>query len=122
MFAKHPHVRFETISGTKFHVKHQTQTAEDNEHGLESQQWYLVNKENNEWLSAWHDLDLDSKCGEDYTVTGVIEITQGTVKKLELNKHLPGNPVMQDYNKDDDGTMMHRNYCRRPTFNYGMLP
>jgi inorganic pyrophosphatase len=27
----------------------------------------------------------------------VIEITKGTTKKLEIDKTLPGNPVMQDY-------------------------
>ena len=39
---------------------------------------------------------MDSSIQGDHYVTGVTEITLSTSKKLEVNKNLPFNPVMQD--------------------------
>lgn len=52
----------------------------------------------------------------------MIEITAGTTRKLEIMKELPYNPVMQDYTKGKDGSRIHRNYAKAPTFNYGFIP
>lgn len=97
------------------------QKAEDNKHGLESRQWFLQNGKTGELLSPWHDLEMESQCDEENTITGVIEITKGTNKKLEIDKQLQGNPVMQDYSSVK-GQKIHRTYSKPPTFNYGFIP
>lgn len=73
-------------------------------------------------MSPWHDIEMESKCDEEYTLTGVIEITQNTTKKLECMKELPHNPIMQDYKKNEDGKYIHRSYVKAPQFNYGFIP
>ena len=90
-------MRSETLSGTKFRVEERIQKAEDNEHKLESKQWFLLNEKTGGYLSSWHDIEM--KGAADNTITGVIEITRGTQMKLEVSKTLPGNPLMQDYTK-----------------------
>jgi inorganic pyrophosphatase len=47
----------------------------------------LQNGKTGELLSSWHDLEMESQCDEENTITGVIEITKGTNKKLEVDKH-----------------------------------
>jgi inorganic pyrophosphatase len=54
-------------------------------------------------------------------ITGVIEITKGTNKKLECFKEMEGNPIMQDYTKKRESSE-HRVYTKPPEFNYGFLP
>jgi 3'-phosphoadenosine 5'-phosphosulfate synthase len=68
--------------------------------------------------SAWHDLDLfaDESRGL-YNL--VVEIPMYSTAKLELNKGIAGNPIMQDVNKD--GTQRFFTYGA-PAFNYGLLP
>lgn len=59
------------------------------------------------------------------TVSGVIEITKGTNRKLEIMKELEGNPVMQDYTSvkgQPSHVKQHRSYVKAPQFNYGYLP
>lgn len=59
------------------------------------------------------------------TVSGVIEITKGTNRKLEVMKEIEGNPVMQDYTSvrgQPSHVKKHRNYVKAPVFNYGFLP
>jgi len=68
-------------------------------------------------LSPWHDLPLypSSPSG---LVNFVCEIPRGVTAKLEVQKKVPNNPIMQDTKK---GKLRH--YTYGPTFfNYGMLP
>lgn len=58
-------------------------------------------------------------------MSGVIEITKGTNRKLEVMKEIEGNPVMQDYTSvrgQPSHVKKHRNYVKAPVFNYGFLP
>lgn len=122
VFAKEPYIRTKTLSGIKLAVQQEVQEKEDNIHGLESRQWFLKNRETGEFLSPWHDVELESAIDEEFTVTGVIEITQGTTKKLECMKEIPNNPIMQDYKKAAGGQYQHRAYAKPPQFNYGFIP
>jgi len=68
-------------------------------------------------ISPWHDLPLypgDSK----KLVNFVCEIPRGSTAKLEVQKKLPNNPIMQDTKK---GELRYYTYGS-PFFNYGMLP
>jgi len=71
-------------------------------------------------LSPWHDLELYPNGGSASSglVNFVCEIPKGVTAKLEVQKKLPNNPIMQDTTK---GKL--RYYTYGPTFfNYGMLP
>jgi sulfate adenylyltransferase len=82
----------------------------------EGYKFYYTNK--NEQVSAWHSLPLyaDEKEG---TFNFVNEIPKLTRAKMELNKEEPGNPIMQDTNKD--GSLRFYTYGDS-RFNYGFLP
>jgi inorganic pyrophosphatase len=45
-------------------------------------------------MSPWHDIELESSSEKENMITGVIEITKGTNKKLECFKEIRGNPIM----------------------------
>lgn len=49
----------------------------------------------------------------------MVEIPALTSAKLEVNKEVKGNPIMQDTNKD--GSPRYFSYGA-PFFNYGLLP
>ena len=70
-------------------------------------------------MSPWHDLPLYPEAGgASGLVNFVCEIPKGVTAKLEVQKKLPNNPIMQDTKK---GKL--RYYTYGPTFfNYGMLP
>jgi 3'-phosphoadenosine 5'-phosphosulfate synthase len=74
-------------------------------------------------MSPWHDVAFESSSGEEDEITGVIEITSSTSKKLETNKQLPFNPIMQDTTTDKaTGKQKLRSYVKPPKFNYGFVP
>merc|ERR1719440_1403243 len=68
-------------------------------------------------ISPWHDLPLyPSRSAK--VVNFVCEIPRGVAAKLEVNKKLPHNPIMQDTKK---GKLRYYTYGAS-FFNYGMLP
>lgn len=68
-------------------------------------------------ISPWHDLELYPTGAAARIVNFVCEIPRGTTAKLEVQKRVPQNPIMQDIKK---GAL--RYYTYGPTFfNYGML-
>jgi len=71
-------------------------------------------------LSPWHDLPLypSGAAAGGGTVNFVCEIPAGVTAKLEVQKKLPHNPIMQDTKK---GALRYYTYGS-PFFNYGMLP
>ena len=71
-------------------------------------------------LSPWHDLPLypAGAAAGGGTVNFVCEIPAGVTAKLEVQKKLPHNPIMQDTKK---GALRYYTYGS-PFFNYGMLP
>jgi len=54
----------------------------------------LRDSQTGKFMSPWHDIALESSSGEQDEVTGVIEITCNTKKKLETNKAMAYNPIM----------------------------
>jgi len=69
-------------------------------------------------ISPWHDLELYPSGAPGGVVNFMCEIPKGTSAKLEVQKKVPHNPIMQDTKK---GKL--RYYTYGPTFfNYGMLP
>lgn len=69
-------------------------------------------------VSPWHDLPLRSPGAGANIVNFVCEIPKGTTAKLEVNKEVPHNPIMQDQKK---GKLRYYTYGAS-FFNYGMLP
>ena len=68
-------------------------------------------------ISPWHDLELYPTGVAAGSVNFVCEIPRGATAKLEVQKKVPQNPIMQDTKK---GAL--RYYTYGPTFfNYGML-
>ena len=67
--------------------------------------------------SFWHDIPLYSS-GENM-INFVTEIPMYVSAKMEVSKTKPGNPIMQDINKD--GSPRYYTYGA-PFFNYGLVP
>jgi len=65
--------------------------------------------------SFWHDIPLQAGGN---TLQMVVEIPKGRMEKLEVNKEVAGNPIMQDMKKGLPRYYMYG----LPFFNYGMLP
>ncbi|KDO33454.1 hypothetical protein SPRG_02261 [Saprolegnia parasitica CBS 223.65] len=67
--------------------------------------------------SAWHDVPLYVNASG--VVNLVVEIEKGHMEKMEVQKKIPFNPIMQDTTKTN-----HSRYYMYavPFFNYGMLP
>ena len=82
----------------------------------------MVNKDSNEEISGWHDLELVPSTLDERHVTGLIEISKGSSEKFELMKTMEMNPIMQDTKKDSSGNTILRNYGMPIIFNYGMIP
>ncbi len=68
--------------------------------------------------SYWHDVPVRSEKGN-FVINMVTEIPMHMTAKMELNKELPHNPIMQDAN--DDGSTRYYTYGT-PFFNYGLIP
>ena len=69
-------------------------------------------------LSPWHDLPLYPDAANKGVVNFVAEIPKGVTAKLEVQKKIAHNPIMQDTKK---GALRYYTYGS-PFFNYGMLP
>ena len=69
-------------------------------------------------LSPWHDLPLYPDASNKNVVNFVAEIPKGVTAKLEVQKKIAHNPIMQDTKK---GALRYYTYGS-PFFNYGMLP
>jgi inorganic pyrophosphatase len=71
-------------------------------------------------VSFWHDIPYKTS-PTSYNM--VIEIPQGTLKKLEISKTETHNPILQDTKKNK---LINQEYLRYyklvPTFNYGFIP
>ena len=55
----------------------------------------MKSTETGELMSPLHDVSLEPTSDEIYHITGVIKSTSNTNKKLEINKELAYDPIMQ---------------------------
>jgi 3'-phosphoadenosine 5'-phosphosulfate synthase len=70
--------------------------------------------------SQWHDIPLRPVGKSDETIIHMVtEIPMHHTPKMEIQKHIPNNPIMQDTNKD--GSSRYYTYGV-PFFNYGLIP
>jgi 3'-phosphoadenosine 5'-phosphosulfate synthase len=70
--------------------------------------------------SLWHDPPLrPNGHSDEYVITMVTEIPMYYTAKMEIQKAIPGNPIMQDHS--DDGSTRYYTYGT-PFFNYGLIP
>lgn len=81
-----------------------------------SKQYSIVPTMGAKQISAWHDIPLKTQNSKYYNF--VVEIPINTNAKMELNKKLKGNPIMQDLNID--GSL--RYLPNKLFYNYGFLP
>jgi len=78
-------------------------------------------------ISPWHDIPLYANKAMGY-VNFICEIPKNTAKKFEITRNVPGNPIMQDTNKD--GSLREYQWPPidvdplgpRMMWNYGALP
>ncbi len=56
----------------------------------------MINKNSDQLISPWHDVEIEPSVPGDFHITGVTEITLSTSQKLEATKNIPFNPIMQD--------------------------
>lgn len=68
-------------------------------------------------ISPWHDIPLENT--HDRSFNMVVEIPMHATAKMEVQKEVAGNPIMQDTN--GDGSARYYTYGT-PFFNYGLLP
>jgi len=73
----------------------------------------------NKYQSFWHDIPLRPDPAESTIINMVTEIPMFMAAKMEVNKALPNNPIMQDTNKD--GSARYYTFGT-PFFNYGLAP
>ncbi|CAH0521951.1 unnamed protein product [Peronospora belbahrii] len=74
-----------------------------------------------EMISPWHDISLhpiDSKDNRSYNF--IVEIPKGIAHKMEVNKEVHYNPIMQD--TTHNGTRGRDYLYGVPFFNYGLFP
>jgi len=71
------------------------------------------------YTSWWHSIPLYPEAGDEQIINFIVEIPMYVTAKMEVNKELPGNVIMQDVNKD--GSARHYTYGV-PFFNYGLIP
>jgi 3'-phosphoadenosine 5'-phosphosulfate synthase len=91
-------------------------TRSDGQPGTKTFQAHLTNQ--GKTVSPWHDIPLVADKTKN-TFNMVVEIPARSTPKLEMNKGVKGNPIMQDSNKD--GSARFFTYGA-PFFNYGLLP
>lgn len=104
------------LGGLKFAAN--IRSSEQQPYGKAAFAAYFVGADGIAPLSPWHDLPLYPVSAAANIVNFVCEIPRGVTGKLEVQKKLPNNPIMQDTKK---GKLRH--YTYGPTFfNYGMLP
>jgi len=73
----------------------------------------------NSYESFWHDVPLRPTSTDDSMINFITEIPMYVSAKMEVSKEMPGNPIMQDVNKD--GSPRYYTYGT-PFFNYGLIP
>ena len=74
-------------------------------------------------ISWLNDIPLQNPDYESDEFNMVLEISQNTTAKMEINLDLPFNPIMQQKIQDKDGKkIVPREYPMFPLFNYGTLP
>lgn len=73
----------------------------------------------NTYPSLWHDVPLAPAGAEPNVINFITEIPMFNAAKMEVSKEQPGNPIMQDVNKD--GSPRFYSYGV-PFFNYGLVP
>mmetsp|Transcript_32281 Transcript_32281/g.39632 ORF Transcript_32281/g.39632 Transcript_32281/m.39632 type:complete len:1156 (+) Transcript_32281:158-3625(+) len=73
----------------------------------------------NTYPSLWHDVPLAPETNEANIINFITEIPMYNAAKMEVSKEEPGNPIMQDTNKD--GSPRFYSYGV-PFFNYGLVP
>lgn len=92
-----------------------TGTTTTGQYGETDYQMFL--KQDGHTISPWHDIPLKpDETSELYNM--VTEIPMYTTAKMEVNKEVAGNPIMQD---TSDGKPRYYKYGN-PVFNYGLLP
>jgi len=91
-----------------------SQTKYEGQFGTSS--FKLMHKE---VVSFWHDIPIRPSGQGDDVINLVVEIPMRVTAKMEVQKKLPGNPIMQDKNKD--GSPRYYSYGV-PFFNYGFIP
>jgi 3'-phosphoadenosine 5'-phosphosulfate synthase len=72
-----------------------------------------------QYASWWHDIALRSSNSDETIINMVTEIPMFYTSKMEVQKGLPNNPIIQDTNSD--GSSRYYTYGT-PFFNYGFLP
>ena len=91
--------------------------------GLAKTYYYLKEKESNERMSPWHDIEMIPSSLQENHITGIIEISKGQTAKLEISLEEDYNPVISDTNTNKQtGKKQLRHYGMPTTFNYGCIP
>jgi len=93
-------------------------TAAEQPFGKKGFAAHFVAPSGTSFISPWHDIPLYSAAAVPATVNFVCEIPRGSTAKLEVQKGVPFNPIMQDQKK---GELRYYTYGAS-FFNYGMLP
>lgn len=91
--------------------------AGDGAFGTKDFKLFLTDRAGSGVLSPWHDVPLQVADSGAYNM--VVEIPMFSSAKMEVQKGVPFNPIMQDMH--DDGTARFFKYGA-PAFNYGLLP
>ena len=87
------------------------------------EEYYLYCAETGVKKSFWHDIPIQEQTNSKYEFSFVCEIPSSRLAKLEVEKTVKGNPILQDVKTHP----VHKNKVPRfyyifPTFNYGIIP
>jgi 3'-phosphoadenosine 5'-phosphosulfate synthase len=92
--------------------------------GSSSFKLYVNDPDTGETVSPWHDVDLitpgsvSNKLGLDELYNMIVEIPAGSMAKMEVQKDIGANPIMQDTSNNEPRYFTYG----VPFFNYGLLP
>jgi 3'-phosphoadenosine 5'-phosphosulfate synthase len=96
-------------------------TRQAGAYGTLNFQLFLTSSSSSSTLSPWHDVPLISSSSSrngDMLFNFITEIPKYSTAKMEVNKEVSGNPIMQDSKKS-----LPRYYkYGTPIFNYGLFP
>lgn len=62
--------------------------------------WLLKEKNTENMLSPWHDIDFKSSNQNENYFSGIITNYKGNAQIMEVQKNLEYNPVMQRYDEE----------------------